>query len=152
MRCSLVSDLPWTKLGRAAVVALVLGSAACGSGASDSPSPFAGHWHGLLQHALTGADLRVDVQVQPSVNAADIYVGNVTTDSSRCFTSGMLTAIDSNGSWMMNAAGSGSATQDCIIAITGQSLGGQITGLLSMTSTLPTDCNIDATAFTLLRD
>jgi hypothetical protein len=152
MRCSPLSDLPWTTLGRAALVALCLGSAACGSGASDAASPFAGHWHGVLPHALTGADLHVNLEARPSVNAPDIYVGNVSTDSSQCFTSGMLTAIDSNGSWMMNAAGSGSATQDCIIAITGQTLAGQITGLLSMVSTLPTDCNIDATAFTLLRD
>jgi hypothetical protein len=150
MRHSLVSD--WPRLRRAALLALALGAAACGSGAPDSASPFTGHWHGVLQHALTGADLHVGVEAHPTVNAPDIYVGNVTTDSPECFTSGMLTATDSNGSWMMDAAGSGSATQDCIIDITGQNLGDKITGLFSMVSTLPTDCNVDATAFTLVRD
>jgi hypothetical protein len=92
------------------------------------------------------------VEARPAENAPDIYVGNVSTDSPKCFTGGMLTAIDSNGSCMMNAAGAGSATQDCIIAITGQLGGEKITGLFSMTSTLPTDCNVDPTAFTLVRE
>jgi hypothetical protein len=150
MRYSLVSA--WSHLRSAASLALLLASAACGSGAPDASSPSSLHWHGVLQHALTEADLHVDVDASPAGNAADIYVGNLTTDSPECFTSGMLTAIDSNGSWTMDAAGSGSATQECIIEITGQNLGGQITGLFSMTSTLPTNCNVDPTAFTLVRE
>jgi hypothetical protein len=118
----------------------------------SSGNPSSTHWRGVLKGALAGADLHVGVEADPAASAPCIYTGSITTDASQCFTSGALTAIDSNGSWTMDASGSGSATQDCIIEITGQSTGNQISGLFSMTSALPTDCNVDATPFTLVRE
>ena len=135
-----------------AVIAVVLASpVGCGGGSSDGTAPFAGRWSGTVDQALRGEDLHVTANMRPLAGASDIYAGDISTDASRCFTSAMLTATVSNGSLMLIASGNGSATQDCVIEITGDGGTPTVTGLFSMWSTLPDDCKVDPTPFTFVQ-
>lgn len=140
-----------TMTGRLMVGCAMLGCAlgmvatGCGSSAGPSASAFAGRWHGSVPHALKGADVLIDIDARPTVNAPDIYVGTISTDASQCFTAGILAATYRNGTIMASGVGSGTATT---VTITGQMDAGAISGLFAMMSDVA-DCVVATTAIDL---
>lgn len=124
----------------------------CGGESADPDAPFAGRWSGTVVSALQGLDLQVTANMRSVVGAKDIYMGDISTDVPRCFTSALVSALVSNNSIMLAASGSGSATQSCSIFITGVAADGKVTGLFRMSSDLSDDCNVEPPVpFTFVR-